>query len=187
MVSKIGFIGVAFLCVILLLSGCATNKSAQTPAIADDSALVANEKMAKEDAAEKTAMAEKEATAGKDAIAKDNSFYKPFSKSEYDAAIASQKIIFLEFYANWCPSCAAQKPINEGAFASAQIPKNVAGFQVNYKDSDTDADEVVLAKQFGITYQHTRVVLKVDGSVSGKSTGNIGEEQILAMLTAAGA
>lgn len=113
-----------------------------------------------------------------DAMAEKSS-YLPFTKSEYDSARAEGKIIFLEFYANWCPYCTKQKPINESAFASAQMPANVAGFQVNYKDSDTDSDEKALAREFGVSYQHTRIVLGPDGSVLFKATGNSSEEGII--------
>ena len=36
----------------------------------------------------------------------------------------------------------------------------VIGLRVNYKDGDTDDFEKQLAKQYGITYQHTKVFLK---------------------------
>src|SRR3989344_4102841 len=38
--------------------------------------------------------------------------------------------------------------------------ENVVGFRVNYNDNETDEYEKQLAKNFGITYQHTRVVIK---------------------------
>ena len=117
----------------------------------------------------------------------DGSFYKPFTVAEYEKARSEGKVIFLEFYANWCPYCTQQKPVNESAFESPSMPKNVAGFQVNYKDSDTDADEEAVAREFGISYQHTRVILKADGSVSHKSTGNVGEQEIINLVRAAGA
>jgi thiol:disulfide interchange protein len=96
--------------------------------------------------------------------------YVPFTKSAYDQARAEHKVIFLEFYANWCPICAAQAPELEAAFAEIKDP-DVVAFRVNYKDSDTDADEQALAREFGITYQHTHVILGSDGSVKKKSTG----------------
>ena len=116
-----------------------------------------------------------------------DSFYVPFTKEGYEKAKAEGKVIFLEFYANWCPYCAKQKPVNESTFSGPNAPENVAGFQVNYKDSETDASEEALAREFNITYQHTRVILKSDGSVSAKATGEQGREQIIEALLQAGA
>lgn len=85
--------------------------------------------------------------------------YLDFKKSDYDKALAEGKIVFLDFYANWCPICRAEAPELKAGFDSLTTDK-VVGFRVNYNDSDTDADEKSLASQFGVTYQHTKVILK---------------------------
>ena len=36
----------------------------------------------------------------------------------------------------------------------------VIGFRVNYNDDQTDDDERVLAREFGVAYQHTKVFVK---------------------------
>lgn len=94
--------------------------------------------------------------------------YVPFTQSGYDKARSEGKVIFLEFYANWCPVCARQEPKIEEAFASINY-SDVTGFRVNYKDSDTDDDERNMAKEFGIVYQHTHVILDPSGNVVSKS------------------
>ncbi|MBI5046560.1 TlpA family protein disulfide reductase [Candidatus Micrarchaeota archaeon] len=111
--------------------------------------------------------------------------YAPFQKSAYDQARASGKIIFLEFYANWCPVCAAEEPELNAAFSQVKNPNFVA-FRVNYKDSDTDSDEAQLARDFGITYQHTHVILDSKGSVVTKSLDFWSKAQVLSELTKAG-
>ncbi len=83
--------------------------------------------------------------------------YVPFTKEAYDQAKADGKTIFLEFYANWCPTCKAQAPALEEGFSMIQS-ENLVAFRVNYKDTETDADETALAQKFNITYQHTHVV-----------------------------
>jgi thiol-disulfide isomerase/thioredoxin len=83
-----------------------------------------------------------------------------FTRADYDAAIKSDKLVVLYFYANWCPICKEE-------IANALYPAfnelttdKVIGIRVNYKDSDTDEDEKNLARQYGIPYQHTKVFIK---------------------------
>lgn len=87
------------------------------------------------------------------------SVYLPFSKDDYQRALDGDKIILLNFYANWCPFCRAEEPVIAAGFGSLASDRLV-GFRVNYNDSETDADEKALADQFKITYQHTKVILK---------------------------
>ncbi len=93
--------------------------------------------------------------------------YVIFNKADYDKAQASGKIVFLDFYANWCPICRAEAPELKAGFDNLTSDK-VVGFRVNFNDSDTDNDEKALAKQFDVPYQHTKVILK-DGKVALKS------------------
>ena len=104
--------------------------------------------------------------------------YVPFTKAAYEQARLEGKVIFLEFYANWCPICAAQAPELEAAFSELNNP-DVAAFRVNYKDSDTDADETGLAREFGITYQHTHIILAPDGTVAKRSQEQWSREDII--------
>lgn len=87
-----------------------------------------------------------------------------FIKSDYDTALASGKLVALYFYANWCPICKAEFPEAVKAFDSLTTD-TVIGFRVNFNDSDTDPDEVALARQFGVAYQHTKVLVKDGKSV----------------------
>ena len=82
-----------------------------------------------------------------------------FSKVDYDKALAEGKIILLDFYANWCPICRSEAPMLHTGFDGLTTDQ-VIGFRVNYNDSDTDEAEKALARQFNITYQHTKVILK---------------------------
>ena len=83
-----------------------------------------------------------------------------FNQADYEAALKTDNLIVLYFYANWCPICAEE-------VANALYPafdeltgEGVVGFRINYRDSDTDADEVDLAREFGISYQHTKIFIK---------------------------
>lgn len=82
-----------------------------------------------------------------------------FTKSDYDSAVASDKLVVLYFYANWCPICKAEFPKMQEAFNEITSDK-VVGFRINYNDNQTDNDEKNLAREFGVAYQHTKVFLK---------------------------
>lgn len=92
-------------------------------------------------------------------LAGNKSFYFVFSRDDYQRALDGGKIIFLDFYANWCPFCRAEAPEIEAGFNNLEND-GVIGFRVNYNDSETDPDEKALASQYGITYQHTKVILR---------------------------
>lgn len=82
-----------------------------------------------------------------------------FNMSDYDKAISENKVILLDFYANWCPICRAEEPEIFKGFDNLNND-NIVGFRVNFNDSDTDNTEKDLAKEFNIPYQHTKVVIK---------------------------
>ena len=91
--------------------------------------------------------------------------YLEFSKVDYENALSENKKILLYFYASWCPICKKEQPETFAAFDELN-DSNIVGFRVSYNDNE-DADEKALAKQFGIAYQHTKVILK-DGKQAAK-------------------
>lgn len=83
-----------------------------------------------------------------------------FNKSDYDRELAAGTPILLYFYANWCPLCKAEVGDSLIPAFNQMTQSGVVGFRVNYNDSDTDADEKGLARQYGVAYQHTKILLK---------------------------
>lgn len=130
---------------------------------------------------EKTAMMEKDAStgSGQDAMKKDegdkmmgNAHYVAYSKAAFDEAAGTRRVLF--FYANWCPIC---KPADADFTANAsKIPSDVILIRVNYNDTDTDQEEKDLAKQYGITYQHTFVQIDAQGKEVAKWNGGQTDE-----------
>lgn len=109
--------------------------------------------------------------------------YIIFNKTDYDKALASGKVVFLDFFANWCPICREEAPNLKAGFDDLQTDK-VVGFRVNYNDTETDEDEKKLAKEFGITYQHTKVILK-NGKEVKKSLESWDKETFLKEINSA--
>lgn len=93
--------------------------------------------------------------------------YYQWDKAMFDKAVADGKIVYLEFYANWCPICKRQHPELVKGFEELNSQK-VVGFRIPYKDSETTKEHEELARQYGITYQHTKVILK-DAKVALKN------------------
>lgn len=92
-------------------------------------------------------------------LAGSTSPYIAFTKADYDKALSSGKVVFLDFYANWCPICREEAPVLKEGFDGLQSDK-IVGFRVNFNDTETDADEKKLASEFSVPYQHTKVILK---------------------------
>lgn len=104
-----------------------------------------------------------------------------FNQSDYQKALASDKLIVLYFYASWCPICKAELPELYGAFDSLTT-SDVVGFRVNFNDSDTDANEKDLARKHGVAYQHTKVLVK-DGAQIYKAPDSWKQARYISEIT----
>jgi thiol-disulfide isomerase/thioredoxin len=82
-----------------------------------------------------------------------------FNETDYRAALASERLVVLYFYANWCPICRAEVPEMYRAFDQLTTDE-VIGFRINFKDNETDDIEEQLAREYGVAYQHTKVFVQ---------------------------
>lgn len=107
--------------------------------------------------------------------------YYAFDTENFDKVKDGQVPYYLNFYANWCPTCAAQAKIDLPLFN--EMPDNpVVALRVNTLDSDTDADEKQLATELGVRFQHTLIFFNADGQETGRLFGTSSSEQIQAEL-----
>lgn len=104
--------------------------------------------------------------------------YVEYSKTTLAQAARGRRVLY--FYANWCPTYRpADANLREN---EARIPENMIVVRVNYNDSDTDAEEKALAKQYGITYQHTFVQIDRQGKELTKWNGGQIEELLINII-----
>ncbi len=83
-----------------------------------------------------------------------------YNQTDYEQALQSDKLIVLYFYASWCPIC--KEETTSGLYPAFNELKdtNVVGFRVNFNDTDTDENEKNLAREHGVAYQHTKVLVR---------------------------
>jgi thioredoxin 1 len=87
--------------------------------------------------------------------------YVQYDEVAFNAAAGQTRVYF--FHAGWCPSCRAlERDINANL---DRIPADVVLFKTDY-DSNT-----ALKRRYGVTYQHTLVVVDAEGELVSKWTG----------------
>lgn len=93
--------------------------------------------------------------------------YVEYSAETYPNYEGQKRVLF--FYANWCPTC---RPVDIAIQNNQdKIPEGYTIIRINYDDNATDADEEALADEYGITYQHTFVILDEQNNVVTKYYG----------------
>ncbi len=156
----------------LLISGCSPTKTAGKGEIVQESPVADKEAI-------QGPLMVKSGYSGT-VLAGSTSPYIDFNKEDYERALTDGKKILLYFYASWCPICKSEQIETFSAFNSLNDP-NLVGFRVNFNDADVDAYEKQLASTFGVTYQHTKVLLN-NGQVITKSLESWDKERYLSEL-----
>ncbi len=72
------------------------------------------------------------------------------------------KVVFLNFWASWCPPCKAEMPAIQ-KFTSVYPPEQVAILSVNATNQDNLEDVRTFIAEYGLTFP---VLLDIDGSVN---------------------
>ncbi len=98
--------------------------------------------------------------------------YLDYTLKDYAAASKTMKRV-LFFHATWCPDCrASDKEIKSKL---SKIPANLVIFKTDYDK------QVALKKKFGITHQHTFVLVDKSGRLVKKWSGGSLEDLIAAV------
>ncbi len=77
----------------------------------------------------------------------------PFDNAAFAAAQAAGKSILVQIHADWCPQCAAQRPIVTNLMKEPRF-KDMVIFNIDF---DTQKD---LVKKFNVMRQSTMIVFK---------------------------
>lgn len=112
------------------------------------------------------------------------SVYEDYTAEAYNKALEENRIVFLYFTANWCPTCREQEPVNKLVFEKLD-GVGVVGLRVHILDSETTDETERLAKKFDVTYQHTYVILDSKGAVNYKYTGPLLESEVVGKIVGA--
>ena len=132
--------------------------------------LTATEKLVSSETAKEVMTSKLNLIGGK----RNGSAYYEYDEASAQKALQDGKVVYLEFYASWCPTCRSMEPNIKEAFENADNP-GIVGFRVNYDSAES------LKKKYQISYQHTRVILKGD-KVLIKSSESWNSDKILEEL-----
>lgn len=88
---------------------------------------------------------------------------EPYSQATFDKAQSEGKVILLDFYASWCPTCRKQHAILPGILAEKEFA-GIVPLQIDFDNSDD------LQKALKVGQQSTFVLFKGKTEVA-RSTG----------------
>ncbi len=179
------------LAMMILLFGCATGTQTRNEnmkinkSFEDDD----NGETAEERAAEEKAIKENnhgtEKAASSEKIAGNTTSYLRYTEATFNKARNENKVIYLYFYATWCPICKKERPTILDAFDEMKFD-DVVGFEVHFNDDNTTDEDRAAARKFGVAYQHTTIILNKKGDVSYRSLSPILKDEIISNIREAG-
>ena len=94
------------------------------------------------------------------------------TKENYDSVIDTDKVVLIDFFAQWCGPCKMMSPIID------KIANEHPEYVIGKVDVDEDPE---LARAFGVMSIPTIVVMK-NGEVVKQNIGAIPENQVLELL-----
>lgn len=92
-------------------------------------------------------------------LAGDKTFYIEFNMVDYNFAIATDKLILLNFYSTECAYCQNDNDAAIAAFDSMDY-EDVVGFRVMFNDPTSTLDDKNIALKYGVENLNTKVIIK---------------------------
>ena len=92
-------------------------------------------------------------------LAGDKTFYMQFNMVDYNFAIATDKLIFLNFYSTECTYCQNDNDAALAAFDTMDYA-DVVGFRVLFNEANITLDERDIALKYGVENLNTKVIVK---------------------------
>ncbi len=92
-------------------------------------------------------------------LAGDKTFYIPFNIVDYNFALSTDKLIFLNFYSTECTYCQNDNDAAIAAFDSMAY-EDVVGFRVLFNDPALTLDDKDIALKYGVENLNTKVIIK---------------------------
>jgi thiol-disulfide isomerase/thioredoxin len=105
------------------------------------------------------------------------SYYKNYSKEDYDKALNEKRVLVLYFTSNWCQKCIEQDTINTLSFEELN-KEGAIGLKIHILDSETTTETDALSQKFDVTKEQSFVILDKDGAVYFKHTGVLEKDQL---------
>ena len=142
------------------------------------------EEIAAEQQAIKEANPGAEKTATSEKIAGTTTPYMRYNEVDFNKARSEGKVIYMYFYATWCPICKKERPNILSAFAEMGFGDAI-GFEVHFNDDETTQEDQEAARKYGISYQHTTIIFNKKGELVYRSLSPITEDEIISEITKA--
>ncbi len=103
------------------------------------------------------------------------SYYKNYSKEDYDKAINEKRVLVLYFTSNWCQECIEQDTINALSFEELN-KEGAIGLRIHILDSETTTETDALSQKFDVTKEQSYAILDKNGVVFFKYTGDLSKD-----------
>lgn len=107
--------------------------------------------------------------------------WKVFDEKEYEAALANNKKIIIDFYADWCIPC---KELDAITFSNKDVieeMKNFTSFKVDMTQTLSEKNEKI-RKKFNIIGMPTIIIIDSNGNEVIRLTGFVNAEEFLKKL-----
>ncbi len=106
------------------------------------------------------------------------SFYKNYTKEDYELALKDKSVLVLYFISNWCEDCLSQDNLNQEVFREIGV-SGVVGQRIHILDSESTVETEELAKKFDITKEYSFVIIDKNGASYFKHTGFLSKDQLV--------